>query len=106
VITFPAINVILRAYPVFELEVKMAALTQPYQINLARIAFIKKRDAFIDRLLPRRCVVISWGLIIAGLGIPLLMAFQVLQPTFLLAFVGLALFAIGGVLALFFCGEI
>jgi hypothetical protein len=51
-------------------------------------------------------MVISWGLVIAGLGIPLLMAFQVLQPTFLLAFVGLALFAIGGVLALFYCGEI
>ncbi len=84
----------------------MTALSQPYVINPARVAFNKKRDVFIERLLPRRCMVISVGLMVVGFGIPLLWVFQILQPTFLLAIVGLALFATGGILALFYCGEI
>ncbi len=84
----------------------MAVLSRPYEFNPARIAFNKKRDVFIEKLLPRRCMVISVGLMIVGFGIPILMVLQILQPTFLLAFIGLALFAAGGVLALFFCGEI
>jgi len=40
------------------------------------------------------------------LSIPVLMVLQLLSITFLLGFVGFALVATGGVLALIFCGEI
>jgi hypothetical protein len=84
----------------------MATLTQTYKPNLARMAWVKKRDEFIEKLIPRRCMVVSVGLILAGLGIPMLMVIQWLPVTFLLGFVGFALTATGGVLALVFCGEI
>ena len=84
----------------------MATLTYSYKSNPARIAFIKKRDEIIENLMPRRCMVVSAGLIFAGLGIPLLMLIQLLPATFALCFVGFALTVIGGLLTLIRCGEI
>ena len=84
----------------------MAMLTQVYRINPARIAFIQKRDDFIEKLIPRPCMVVLVGLILAGLSIPLLMAVQLLPISLVLGFVGFALVAIGGVMALIFCGEL
>jgi hypothetical protein len=51
-------------------------------------------------------MVISVGLILAGLSIPVLMVIHLLPATFFLGFVGFALAATGGVMALIFCGEI
>jgi hypothetical protein len=84
----------------------MATLTHSYKPNTVRITFVKKRDEVIENLVPRPCVVVSVGLILAGLGIPLLMAVQLLPVSFLLAFVGFALAVTGGVLVMVFCGEI
>jgi hypothetical protein len=84
----------------------MAALSQVYTTALARRAFIKKRDEVIERLMPRRCMVVSVGLIFAGMSIPMLMLVQVLPLSLLLGFLGFALFGTGGVLALIYCGEI
>jgi len=84
----------------------MATLTHDYKPNVMRIVFIKKRDAIIERLMPRRCMVVSVGMIVAGLGIPALMAFKLLPLSLLLGFVGFALAAVGGVLALVYCGEL
>ncbi len=84
----------------------MSKLTEAYTFKLARIALIKKRNHFIEKLIRRRCMVVSVGLILAGLSIPVLMVLQLLSITFLLGFVGFALVATGGVLALIFCGEI
>ena len=84
----------------------MAALTQSYKPRLARIFFIKKRDKFIEKLKPRRCMVVSVGLILAGWSIPALMVIQLLPATLLLGLVGLALVVTNGVLALVLCGEI
>jgi hypothetical protein len=84
----------------------MAALTQLYRPTLAHIAFIKKRDAFIERFKPRRCMMVSVGLILAGMCLPMLMILGLLPATLFLAFVGFALTAAGGGLALFYCGEI
>ena len=84
----------------------MATLTQAYKPALARIASIKKRDEFIEKLIPRRCMVVSVGLIFAGMSIPLLMVVQLLPISLFLGFVGFALVATGGVMALIFCGEI
>jgi hypothetical protein len=84
----------------------MATLTHNYKPNLALIALIKKRDEFIEKLIPRRCMLVSVGLILAGFSIPVLMLLQFIPATFLLGFVGFALAATGGVLALTLCGEI
>lgn len=84
----------------------MAALTHPYKPHLFRITFARKRDEFMEKLLPRRCMIISVGLILAGLGIPALMALGLLPVNLPLCFVAFALAATGGVLTLIRCGEI
>lgn len=84
----------------------MAAVTQNYKPNVMRIVFTKKRDALIERLMPRRCMVVSVGMIFAGIGIPALMAVKLLPVSLLLGFMGFALVAVGGVLALVYCGEL
>jgi uncharacterized membrane protein len=71
-----------------------------------RFVYIKKRDALIERLMPRRCMVVSVGMILAGICIPALMAMKFLPASFLLGFGSLALIAVGGVLALVYCGEL
>jgi hypothetical protein len=84
----------------------MAALTQTYATGLDRLIVARKRESFIDKLIPRRCMVVSTGLILIGLSIPFLMTFQLIPSTFLLDFVGFVLTAMGSILALYFCGEI
>ena len=84
----------------------MATITENYKPNTLRIIFVRKRDDLIERLMPRRRMVISVGMILAGIGIPAMMAFKLLPVSLFLGFVGLALVAVGGVLALVFCGEI
>ncbi len=84
----------------------MAAITRNYKPNVLRIVFVQKRDDLIEKLMPRRRMVVSVGMIFAGLGIPALMAFKFLPASLLLGFAGLALVAVGGILALIYCGEI
>jgi hypothetical protein len=84
----------------------MTTLFQTYKPVAMHIAFANKHDEFIERLRPRRCMVVSVGLILAGMSIPALMILQILPATLLLGFLTLALIATGGVLVLFYCGEI
>lgn len=84
----------------------MVTVTQNYRPTAMRISFTRKRDDLIERLLPRRSTVVSVGMILAGISIPALMVFKVLPASLLLGFAGLALAAVGGVLALVYCGEI
>jgi len=84
----------------------MATITQNYKPNALRITLVHKRDALIERLMPRRCMVVSVGMILAGIGIPALMAFKLLPVSLVLGFVAFALVAVGGVLALVYCGEL
>lgn len=84
----------------------MATITQNYKPNALRVTLIHKRDDLIEKMMPRRNMVVSVGLILAGIAIPALMAFKLLPVSLLLGFAGLALVAVGGVLTLIYCGEI
>jgi len=84
----------------------MATITHNYKPNILRIAFVQKRDDLVEKLTPRRRMLAPVGMIVAGIAIPALMAFKILPASLLLGFVGLALVAVGGVLALIFCGEV
>ncbi len=85
----------------------MATLTQPhYQPRTLRLSLIKKCDESIEKLIPRRCMVVSVSLILVGLGLPFLMVLGLLPVDLLLGFVGFSLTATGSVLMLVFCGEI
>jgi hypothetical protein len=84
----------------------MTTLTQTYIPKLAGIAATYHREKFLEELIPRSCMVVSLGLILAGLSIPVLMAVQLLPISLLLVFVGFGLVAVGGVMTLIFCGEI
>jgi hypothetical protein len=88
------------------MEAPMATLTQSYKPATARIVFARKFDNLLEGLMPRRSMVVSVGMIFAGLGIPALMVFKVLPLSMFLGFLGLALIAAGGILALVWYGEI
>jgi hypothetical protein len=84
----------------------MAALIHSDKPNQIRVNLVKKRDEVVEKLIPRRCMAVSAGLIVAGLGFPLLMAIGILPATFLFSFAGFVLAALGGTLALVLCGEV
>jgi hypothetical protein len=83
----------------------MAVRTHPYKIYTVPVQLVKQRVERVELPKPRRCMVVSVGMILAGLSIPLLMAIELLPVTLFLGFVGFALAAAGGLLALIFCGE-
>jgi len=82
----------------------MATITYAYKPNLARLVYVKTSNKLKIHI-PRRCMVISVGIILTGLSIPLLMLFELLPFMLGLCFAGLALTGIGSVLALIHCGE-
>lgn len=84
----------------------MATLTRVRRVNAGRAAVAKGRANAITKWKPRRCMVISMSLILAGLVIPLLMAVHLLPITFLLGFVTLILLGTGAIQAIIRCGEI
>lgn len=84
----------------------MTTLFQPHKHNAIRVASVKILDKLIEMLMPRPCMMVSTGLILAGSSIPMLIAMQLLTCTVLVGFAGFALVAVGGVMALIFCGEI
>ena len=75
-------------------------------MKMLRVIWIKKRDAFIEKITPRPGMVVSVGLILVGISIPGMMAAGILPVSLLLGFSGFILTATGGVLALVFCGEV
>ncbi len=84
----------------------MAALSKARLATVCRVAAINLFDRTLGRRMPRRCTVIGLGLILIGLGIPLLMAARILPTTLLLGLVALILFAAGGGRLLVGWGEI
>ncbi len=85
----------------------MAAMTQKYKLRIMRYAVVvEEADRPYRKALVRRCMLISVGLILAGMGTVVLMVLNLLPVTFLTAFLGLALAGSGGMLALYYCGEI
>ena len=84
----------------------MATLSKTYKANTLLIDLTRKCNGLVEGRLPRRCMVVSVGLTLAGSSIPVLMAFHLIPVTLLLGFVGFALAATGGIMALTFCGEI
>ncbi len=85
----------------------MATLVRIYRKPRAlRLTLSKKVEETIEMLLPRRCMVVSTSLVLAGMGIPFLMVIGLLPLNLLLGFIGFILTATGCVLALTLCGEI
>ncbi len=84
----------------------MAALSKVRWTTACRVAAVNLFDRTLGRRMPRRCTVISIGVVLAGLSIPLLMAARLLPITLPLGFVTLVLLAVGGGLLLTRCGEI
>jgi hypothetical protein len=84
----------------------MATLTHGYKYFFTHSALNHKRDEFIEKFIPRRCIVVSVGLVLVGISVPMLMAVKLLPISLLFGFAGFALVATGGVLALILYGEI
>ena len=85
----------------------MTALTKNYYpLYHLRLAITKKADSVIEALIPRRCMVVSVSLLMAGLSIPLLMYLGLLPLTWVFSLLGWGLTVLGGILSLTLYGEI
>jgi hypothetical protein len=84
----------------------MATLTQVYKPWLTHLTIATKIDESIEKLIPRRCMVVSTAVLLGGLVAPALMAAELLPVTLLSCFVSFVLTATGITLHLIFCGEI
>lgn len=75
------------------------------KLIFGRSGAVGKFDNFIERYIPRRCMVISVGLILLGGSIITLMTIQLLPITMGSGLITLSLVATGGVLTLIFAGK-
>jgi hypothetical protein len=96
-------------YPVsvtrMEQEVPMATLAHTDWLRSTGLTQVKKSE-HSQKHLPRRCMVISTGMIITGVAVPLLMVAGLLPlSVWLGVLAGFFIFA-GGLAALIFCGEL
>lgn len=82
----------------------MVPQTLTYRPRLANSFFTKalilKLDALVRRVSPRPHVLSSGGLILVGLGIPVLMLLELIPVTLFLGFVGMSLITVGGLVLL------
>ncbi len=56
----------------------------------------------IKGFVPRKCMLVSVGLLLSGMSIPFLMALTVIPVSFALGFLGLALTSVGCILILYY----
>ncbi len=56
----------------------------------------------VERRLPRRCMLISVGMLLAGLSVPFLMGLTLIPSSLFLGFLGMAFASIGCVLTLYY----
>jgi hypothetical protein len=84
----------------------MAVRALPHNVITVQPAVEQKSVSLATGHKPRRCMVVSLGMVLAGLGIPLLMAVGVLPISLLLGFIGFILAGAGGLMLLIFYGEI
>jgi hypothetical protein len=84
----------------------MAVLTHSVKMYTLRISFIHKFDQVVEKLVPRPCMLISAGLALTGVSIPILMAASFLSLSLGLCFLSILLVATGSGLALILCGEL
>ncbi len=64
--------------------------------------FITEHTKWLRSILPRPCMLISVGLLLAGLSIPFLMGLTILPSSLFLGFLGMASASIGSVLTLYY----
>lgn len=87
----------------------MATQTLTYQPWLQPTSLTKvlsaKVNGFISKIAPRRSMIISVGIVLLGLAIPVFMLLEILPASLLIGFTGLSLTAIGGVSTLFYLGD-
>jgi hypothetical protein len=76
----------------------------PQHNSLVNLIALKAEHVFY-KMMPRPCMLLSGGMVLLGLAIPLFMLVEILPASLLLGFAGLGLITIGGVLCMFFIGD-
>ncbi len=84
----------------------MATPKESEMFHGPRTGWTNRRRRPLHIPIPRRCMVVSVGLVLAGFCVALLMTSQVLPSVLELSFFSVALVMTGGIMALIKCGEI
>lgn len=84
----------------------MAAILKPQNLMMVQNTYTQNRYDFRRFMHPRLCMLISVGLILLGISLPILMVIQVIPVNLLNNFLGFGLVSIGSILTLIKCGEV
>ncbi len=84
----------------------MAAIIKRQNIITIQNTYTQNRYDFRRFIYPRLCMLISVGLILVGISLPILMVLQMIPGNLLINFLGFGLVSIGSILTLIKCGEV
>jgi hypothetical protein len=84
----------------------MAALLKRQNLITIQNTYTQNRYDFRRFMHPRLCMLISVGLILGGISLPILMVLQMIPGNLLINFLGFGLVSIGSTLTLIKCGEV
>jgi len=84
----------------------MAAIVKPQNPITRQNTYTQNRYDFRRFAHPRLCMLISVGLILIGISLPILMVLQVIPGNLMNNFLGFGLVSMGSILTLIKCGEV
>lgn len=84
----------------------MATIVNRQYLVVKQKSYTQNRYAFRRFMHPRFCMVISVGLVLIGLSLPILMVLEIIPANLLLDFLGFGLVSVGGTFTLIKYGDI
>lgn len=84
----------------------MAAIVKSQNLMTIQNIYTQNRYDFRRFMHPRLSMLISVGLILIGISLPILMVLQMIPASLLNNFLGFGLVSIGSILTLIKCGEV
>lgn len=84
----------------------MAAIVKRQNLMTIQNTYTQNKYDFRRFMHPRICMLISVGLILVGISLPILMVLQIIPGNLEINFFGFGLVSIGSILTLIKCGEV
>ncbi|PKO05482.1 MAG: hypothetical protein CVU41_12700 [Chloroflexi bacterium HGW-Chloroflexi-3] len=84
----------------------MAALVNKQNLLSIQNSYTQNKYDFRRFMHPRLCMLISVGLILVGISLPILMVLQMIPGNLIINFLGFGMVSTGSILTLIKCGEV
>lgn len=84
----------------------MAALVNKQNLLSIQNSYTQNKYDFRRFMHPRLCMLISVGLVLVGISLPILMVLQMIPGNLIINFLGFGMVSTGSILTLIKCGEV